>query len=157
MLLRTTIAWCLMVAVAGAQTMRGQGGAWNRVRYSGGTVQAKADPFDWNTTVKVLPDDIVFTIAYRKTVHIKPSEVTALSYGREAHRRVADMVTLSLMLSPLALFGLLHESKIHFIGIEYRAGDGKPGAVLLEAHKDDYRSILGALKTVTGKAVANEP
>jgi hypothetical protein len=83
--------------------------------------------------------------------------VTALSYGQEAHRRVADMVALSLVVTPLALFGLLHTSKVHFIGIEYRTADGKPGAILLEADKNNYRAILEVLKAVTGKPVRNAP
>ncbi|MCX6629663.1 MAG: hypothetical protein NTW28_18755, partial [Candidatus Solibacter sp.] len=86
-----------------------------------------------------------------------PAEVTALSYGQEAHRRVADMVALSLVATPLALFGILHRSKTHFIGIEYRSGDGKPGGLLLEADKNNYRAILRALEVVTGKPVKNAP
>jgi len=87
------------------------------------------------------------------TLSLKPGQVTALSYGQEAHRRVADMVTLSVFFTPLALFGLLHESKNHFVGIEYTDDHGKPGAVLLEVHKDSYKAILETLKAVTGKPV----
>ena len=68
------------------------------------------------------------------------------------------MVALSvMMINPLALFGLLHKSKDHLVSVEWRGDDGKPAAVLLEVHKDQYRSLLGALKTVTGKPVANAP
>jgi hypothetical protein len=88
---------------------------------------------------------------------MKPSQVTALSYGQEAHRRVADMVTLSVFLTPLALFGLLHESKTHFVGIEYSGDDGKRNAVLLEVHKDSYKAILETLKSVTGKPIQVSP
>lgn len=157
--IRSTTAWTLALAMLASQYLSAAGTAnyWNRLRYSGGTVAAKVNPFDWNTSLKIAPGDIVLVMAYRKTVHIKPAEVTALSYGREAHRRVADMVALSFVFTPLALFGLLHESKTHFIGIEYKTDDGKPGALLLEAHKDDYRAILESLKTATGKPVENAP
>ena len=47
--------------------------------------------------------------------------------------------------------------KVHLIGIEYRTEDGKPGAILLEADKNNYRAILKTLKAVTGKPVQNEP
>ena len=80
-----------------------------------------------------------------------------MSYGQEAHRRVADMMALSLVATPLALFGILHQSKTHFIGIEYRDAGGKPGALLLEADKNNYRAILHALEAVTGKPVKNAP
>jgi hypothetical protein len=149
---------CLMaLAMAASQAMCAPGNFWNRLRYSGGTVQAKVNPFDWNTSLKVTADDIELVMAYRRKVRIRTPEVTRLSYGREAYRRVADMVALSLVFTPLTLFGLLHESKIHFIGIEYKDEDGKPSALLLEAHKDDYKAMLQALKVATGKPVENAP
>jgi hypothetical protein len=120
-------------------------------------VQAKVDPYDWNTTLTVTADNIVMVFGHRMTLNLKPGQVTALSYGREAHRRVADMVTLSLFFTPLALFGILHESKMHYIGIEFTNDDNKRGAVLLEVHKDSYRAILEALKSVTGKPVRTGP
>jgi hypothetical protein len=147
-------ALALMLAVPpglGAQ------GTWNRIRYGGGTVQAKVDPYDWNTTLTVSSDKIVLEFGHRVTLRLKPSQVTVLSYGQEAHRRVADMVTLSVFFTPLALFGLLHESKNHFVGIEFTDDDGKKGAVLLEVHKDSYKAVLETLKTVTGKPVQISP
>ncbi len=134
------------------------GNSWNKIRYAGGTVPAKVNPYDWNTTLTVTPDTIVLMFAHRTTLKLAPSQVTALSYGQEAHRRVADMVALSVVfLNPLMLFGILHQSKDHFVGIEFRTADGKPGAVLLEADKNNYRAILEALKTVTGLPVRNAP
>jgi hypothetical protein len=136
----------------------GNGNSWNKIRYSGGTVAAKVNPYDWNTTLTLTPDTIMLVFAGRTTLKLAPSQVTALSYGEEAHRRVADMVALSVvLLNPLMLFGILHTSRNHFIGIEFHDPDGKPGAVLLEADKNNYRAILKALSTVTGKTVQNAP
>jgi hypothetical protein len=131
--------------------------SWNRIRYMGGTIQANVNPYDWNTTLTVAQDSIVLVFGHRQTLRLQPAQVTALSYGQEAHRRVAEMVALSVLASPVALFGILHKSKDHFIGIEYRAPDGKPASVLLEAHKDNYRAVLDALRNVTGKPVENAP
>jgi hypothetical protein len=147
----------VVLAMAAPEWLRAGGNSWNKLRYAGGTVEAKVNDFDWNTTLTVSPDTIVAVFAHRTTLRLTPAQVTALSYGQEAHRRVADMVALSFVVTPLALFGLLHTSKIHFIGIEYRTADGKPGAILLEADKNNYRAILLVLKTVTGKPVQNEP
>jgi hypothetical protein len=155
--MRRTIASILVVAMLAAQTLPAGGNSWNKVRYSGGTVPAKVNPYDWNTTLTVAPDTIVLVFGGRTTVRIRPDQVTALSYGQEAHRRVADMVALSFIVTPLALFGFIHQSKVHFIAIEYHMDDGKPAGVLLEADKGNYRAILSALKTVTGKPVQNEP
>ena len=155
--MRRAVTWVVVLAMAGQQWLRADGNSWNKLRYAGGTVEAKVNDFDWNTTLTVKPDAIVVVFAHRTTVRLQPLQVTALSYGQEAHRRVADMVALSLVVTPLALFGLLHTSKVHFIGIEYRTPDGKPGAILLEADKNNYRAILQVLKVVTGKPVQNAP
>jgi hypothetical protein len=151
------VAVISVVILAMTSVLWADGNSWNKIRYSGGTVEAKVNPFDWNTTLTVTADAIALQIGPRQSVHFKPGQVTALSYGQEAHRRVADMVALSLVATPLALFGILHKSKAHFVGIEYKGDDGKPGAVLLEADKNNYRVILQVLKTVTGKPVQNEP
>jgi hypothetical protein len=151
--MRRIVAFLVIAAVAAADS----GNSWNKIRYSGGTVEAKVNPFDWNTTIAITSDSIALQIGPRVSLRLKPAQVTALSYGQEAHRRVADMVALSLVATPLALFGILHKSKAHFIGIEYKAEDGKPGAVLLEADKNNYRDILRVLAAVTGKAVQNAP
>ena len=134
-----------------------QGNSWNKIRYAGGTVEAKVNPFDWNTALTVSPSAIAITFGPKTGLRLDPVQVTALSYGREAHRRVADMVALSLVATPVALFGLLHKSTTHFVGIEYRAPGGKSGAVLLEAGKNNYRPILAALQAATGKPVRNAP
>jgi hypothetical protein len=149
---RTAIA-----LLAAAALLNGQGNSWNKLRYSGGTVQAKVNPFDWNSTLTINPDSLVFTFGPRVTLRLQPAQVTTVSYGQEAHRRVGDMVALSVVATPLALFGILHKSKTHFIGVEYRDGAGQPGAVLLEADKNNYRAIVKVLEAVTGKPVKNAP
>ena len=155
--IRRIVAWIVVFAVASSPAFGSESNSWNKIRYSGGTVQAKLDPYDWNTVLTVTPTAIVMVFGHRQTVRILPSQVTSLSYGQEAHRRVAEMVALSVFATPVALFGLLHKGKDHFIGIEYRGADGKPASILLEAHKDNYKAVLEALKTVTGKPVENAP
>jgi hypothetical protein len=156
--MRRTVAGIIVLAMLWPQLFGSQGTTWNKLRYAGGTVQVKVNPYDYNTTLKVTSDEIALSFTHSKTViHIKPDQVISLSYGQEAHRRVADVVALSVVLSPLALFGLLHVSKDHFIGIVYHTEDGKPAALLLEADKTNYWLILQVLKGVTGKAVDKTP
>ncbi len=128
------------------------GNTWNKVRYNAGTVQTKVKPDDWGNTLSVTPELIKFTLKDGQVIEIDPKTVTSLSYGQEAHRRVGTMVALAVLISPAALFGLFHKTKLHFIGIEYEK-DGKKGGLLLQGHKDNYRGILLALKSVTGKEV----
>jgi hypothetical protein len=125
--------------------------SWNKVRYHGGTVQVKVDPWDWNTTITVTPTEITLLFAPKMTARITPSKVRSLSYGQEAKRRVEDVVALSVLLGPFGLFGLMHKTKDELVGIVYDTDDGKPGAVLLES--PFALAILGALSTVTGKAI----
>ena len=66
------------------------------------------------------------------------------------------MVALAIIVSPVALFGLMHKTKLHFVGIEYALPDGKKGGLLLQAHKDNYRGLLTALSGVTGKTVEQD-
>ena len=150
---------CLLaLTVVSWQSLWAEGNSWNKIRYSGGTVPAKVNPYDWNTTLTVTPDSIMMVFGGRTTFRLAPSAVRALTYGEQAYRRVADMVTLSVVfVNPLVLFGILHKSKNHFIGIEFRGSDGQNGGVLLEADKNQFRAILEALKTVTGQPVQNSP
>src|SRR5271154_3792098 len=89
-----------------------------------------------------------------KKVEISPKTVTSLSYGQEAHRRVGTMIALAILVSPVALFGLLHKTRLHFIGIQYTLPDNKTGGILLQGDKDNYRAILVALQGVTGAPVS---
>ena len=128
------------------------GNAWTKVRYNGGTLQTKVKPDDWNNKLTISSDLIEFDLKDGQVIKIDPKSVTALSYGQEAHRRVGTMVALAILISPAALFGLFHKTKLHFIGIEYEQ-DGKKEGLLMQGDKGNYRAILLALKAVTGKEV----
>lgn len=130
---------------------------WKKVRYEGGTISANVNRFDWNTTVTILDRRVEITFGTRKPIAIPGSEVTRISYGQKAYRRIADMAALSFVLTPMALFGVLHKSRDHLIGIEFKGGLGKQEAILLMVHKEDYRELLLALQVLTGKPVENWP
>ena len=89
-----------------------------------------------------------------KKVDIPPKTVTSISYGQEAHRRVGTMVALAVLVAPVALFGLLHKTRLHYIGVQYATPDGKSVGILLQGDKDNYRAILVALQGVTGIPVS---
>ena len=127
-----------------------EGNNWNRVRYNGGTLQTKVDPKDWDNHLTVTSDLITFKLKDGQQIEIPANSVTALSYGQEAHRRVGTMVALGILITPLALFGLFHKTRLHFIGIEYKTADGKGAGLLLQGDKENYRAILTALESSTG-------
>lgn len=132
----------------------GQGNTFKRIRYQGGSVASTVKPDDWDNTLIVTSDEITLKLKDGKVEKVDPKRVTGLSYGQEAHRRVGTMIALAVLVAPLALFGLFHKTRKHYIGIEWKEADDKKGGVLLQADKDDCRGVLMALRGVTGAPVA---
>jgi PEGA domain-containing protein len=117
-------------------------------------VDSKVDPKDWRNQLTVTPELITLALKDGKKVEIPPKSVISLSYGQEAHRRVGTMIALAILVAPVALFGLLHKTRLHYIGLQYTTPDNKTGGILLQGDKDNYRAILVALQGVTGVPVA---
>lgn len=155
--LLTVVAGNLMSLSLLAGPVTGMHGVWNKIRYEGGTIPVKVNRFDWNTKLTASKNQIELMFAGRTVVNIAASDITALSYGQRAYRRIADMASLSVLLTPIALFGILHKSRDHVIGIEFKTAKGEAGAVLLNVHKASYREVLLTLKVMTGKPVDNWP
>ncbi len=131
-----------LIWTAGATT-------FDKIRYNGGTVSTNVDPEDWHNQLTVASDRIVLALKDGQSVNIDPTLVSNLSYGQEAHRRVGTMVALGILLTPIALFGLFHKTRLHYIGVEYKTADGKNAGLLIQAHKDNYRAVLQALRGAT--------
>jgi hypothetical protein len=125
------------------------GNTFTRVRYNGGSVASKVDPKDWGNKLTVTSDAITLEFKDKTALVIPPKSVSSLSYGQEAHRRVGTMVALAILVAPVALFGLLHKTRLHYIGIQY-----KNAGILLQGDKDNYRAMLVALQGVTGAPVS---
>jgi len=125
-----------------------------KVRYNGGSVASQVNPKDWGNNLEVTADRITLQLKDGAKLDIPPKSVTSLSYGQEAHRRVGTMIALAVLVAPVALFGLLHKTRLHYIGIQYRTPDGKDAGILLQGDKDNYRAMLVALQGVSGAPVA---
>jgi hypothetical protein len=147
--LRTVAAAILSFSISAY----GQGNAF-KVRYNGGSVESSVKPNDWKNTLSVSSDAITLKLKDGKIEIINPKRVTGLSYGQEAHRRVGIMIALGIIFAPLALIGLIHKTRLHYIGIEYTTTDDKKGAVLLQGDKGTYKGILLGLRGVTGIPLA---
>jgi hypothetical protein len=59
------------------------------------------------------------------------------------------MIALAVLVAPVALFGLFHKTRLHYIGIQYTTPDNKTAGILLQGDKENYRAILVALQGVT--------
>src|SRR5207247_7352086 len=144
----------LAILLCSAIVTWAQGNSFDKVRYNGGSVDSKVDPKDWNNHLTVTSDLITLALKDGKKLEIPPKSVTSLSYGQEAHRRVGTMIALAILVAPVALFGLFHKTRLHYIGIQYATPEGKAAGILLQGDKDNYRAILVALQGVTGVAVS---
>jgi hypothetical protein len=130
------------------------GNTFDRVRYNGRSVDSKVDPKEWKNTLTVTSDSITLSLKDGKKLEIPPKSVTSLSYGQEAHRRVGTMIALAVLVAPVALFGLFHKTRLHYIGIQYTDSANKSAGILLQGDKDNYRAILVALQGVTNVPVS---
>jgi hypothetical protein len=146
---RQLIACILAFAIVA----QGKGNTFN-VRYNGGSIDSKVNPKDWDNHLTITSDTITLALKDGKKVDIPARSVTSLSYGQEAHRRVGTMIALAVLVAPVALFGLFHKTRLHYIGIQYSTPEGKAAGILLQGDKDDYRAILVALQGVTGVPVS---
>ncbi|NLI45980.1 MAG: hypothetical protein GX414_02600, partial [Acidobacteria bacterium] len=147
---RQGVAALLVVALVGFV----QGSTFDQIRYNGGTLQTQVDAKDWDNVLTIEPGYIRLRLKDGQSLTIDPAQVTQLSYGQEAHRRVGTMIALGILVAPLILFGLFHKTRLHFIGIEYTDAQGRNGGVLIQAHKDNYRGVLMALRGATRAPIA---
>src|SRR5438874_10564356 len=144
----------LVILLCSAIATWAHGNSVDRVRYNGGSVDSKVDPKDWNNHLTVTSDLITLVLKDGKKVDIPAKSVTSLSYGQEAHRRVGTMIALAVLVAPVALFGLFHKTRLHFIGVQYATPENKSGGILLQGDKDNYRAILVALQSASGVPVS---
>ena len=154
--MRRFFAILMSVIMMCAPVIADTGNTFTKVRYNAGTLQTTVSPKEWDNKLVITSELITFTLKDGQKVEIDPKTVTSLSYGQEAHRRVGTMVALAILVAPVALFGLFHKTKLHYIGVEYEK-DGKKSGLLLQGDKDNYRGMLMALKSVTGKDVETAP
>ena len=64
------------------------GNSWDKVRYNGGTLSTEVSLEDWGNHLSVTSEEVRLLLKDGKTISIKPSSITGLRYGQEAHRRV---------------------------------------------------------------------
>ena len=131
-----------------------QGNSFTKVRYNGGSISTKVKPDDWDNKLTVSSDAIVFTLKDAQSINIQPAQVTSLSYGQEAHRKVGTAIGLGILsLGAGALFAI-HKTKLHYIGVNYSDKEGKKQGLLLQGDKSNFRAIIVALQGVTGVPVS---
>jgi hypothetical protein len=87
---------------------------------------------------------------------IRGDQITELSCGEYARRRVAESVATGIILTPLFLFMLFAKEKKENVGIEYMKDDGNKDAVLLQINKKHSFALKQHLETISGKVFQSE-
>lgn len=87
---------------------------------------------------------------------IKGDEITALSGGEYARRRVGESIGSAVLLGPLFLFVLFSKKKRDNIGVEYMTEAGMKDAVLIQVKKKYGFALAQQLKTISGKEIQME-
>jgi hypothetical protein len=132
----------------------GQGNTFDKVRYNGGSVQTKVKPDEWGNKLTVTSDEINFALKDGQKIAIYPNQVTSISYGQEAHRRVGTAIGLAVFSLGIGALSALHKTKLHYIGVNYNDKDGKKQGLLLQGDKSNFRAIIVALQGVTGLPIS---
>lgn len=132
----------------------GQGNSFDKVRYNGGSVQTKVKPDEWGNKLTVTSDEINFILKDGQKIGFAPNQVTSISYGQEAHRRVGTAIGLAVFSLGIGALSALHKTKLHYIGINYNDQDGKKQGLLIQGDKSNFRAIIVALQGVTGLPIS---
>lgn len=131
-----------------------EGNVFNKVRYNGGSISTKVKPDEWDNKLTVSSDAITLILKDNQNISIPPKQVTSISYGQEAHRRVGTAIALAVFSLGIGALSALHKTKLHYIGINYDDKDGKKQGLLLQGDKSNYRAIIVALAGVTGLPIS---
>jgi len=89
-------------------------------------------PDDWGNRLTVTPDTIALALKDGQSITIPSKQITGLSYGEEAHRRVGLAIGLAVFSLGIGALSALHKTKLHYIGVTYLDADGNKGGILLQ-------------------------
>jgi PEGA domain-containing protein len=151
--MKKLVAFVLLICLPFAVWAQ-EGNTFNKVRYNGGSISTKVKPDDWDNKLTVSSEAIVFTLKDGQTISIPPQQVTSLSYGQEAHRRVGTAVLIGVFSLGIGALSALHKTKLHYIGVNYGDKDGKKQGLLLQGDKNNFRAMIVALQGVTGLPIS---
>ena len=135
-----------------------QARSFNRVQYLGGMVGFRGTSPRWDNTLTISPTRIA--MRNRGAVllfEIDPSQVASLQYLKYGTNNNALFLLAVYAPIPALAIGALVPGAArrgdHFIAIDYFFGDCQRGALLLRAHKENYKDVIAA---VTGISKASE-
>lgn len=146
------LAACFPCLAFAAVAVSARSSTFTHVRYNGGAIATNVEADDWHNKLTVGPHAILLALKDHQSVTILPNQVTSLSYGEEALRRVGPEIGVSVVAFRLwPFFGPYRPRRphFHFIGINYKDGEGRAQGLLLQGNNDNFALMLSALYRVT--------
>ena len=115
-----------------------------------------ADPKGSQVPAKLLLDDtdkkLVVEVADRTLVIIPYADLDKVSYEHSRRFRLTEGALIALGAWPVGGVVMLTKSKSHWLYLDYHEGQ-IPKSIVLRMHKSEYKQVLEAMKTHTGKDV----
>lgn len=87
---------------------------------------------------------------------VPAEKINRISMGEYSRRRVGESVALGILVSPLALFGLMSKKKRDTFGIEYQDAKDQPNMSFIQVKKKYGHALKTALQTSYGKEISLE-
>jgi hypothetical protein len=97
---------------------------------------------------------IVLRVADNTYAEVPYAAVDRLSYEFSRKHRVTEGAFVMVLWVPAGVVVMLTKSKSHWLYVDYKQ-DGVPKQLVVRLHKKEYRNVLAAARTETGKEVAN--
>lgn len=101
--------------------------------------------------------NLIIEYKKKKEFHLNKTipgdNVTRITGGEYAKRRVGTAVALGILLTPLALFTLFSKKKIENFGIEFTNANGQPDATLIQVKKKNSWGMKALLQSATAKEI----
>ena len=101
----------------------------------------------WDNSLAVTPDSIIVEFADSAVARtaIPVTSLTQCLYGQAATRHVGAWVAAGVLIAPIALLGIFHKSRNHFVTLSWNGADGKSRGLYLQVKKNDFRRLLNTV------------
>jgi hypothetical protein len=113
---------------------------------------AKGTQTDASLTLSDSSKALIVRVADHEFATIPYQQVDKFSYEYTRKHRIASGAVTMLASPGIGIIVMLTKSKSHWLDIDYRE-QNLPKTIVLRMSKHEYRGILSALKTHTGKEV----
>lgn len=101
----------------------------------------------WDNALVIGQDSItaVFADSNLTPISFAISQCDDIRYGQAATRHVGRWVALGVLVAPIALLGLLHKSRSHYMTVNWHELDGRKRGMYVQLSKEQFAEVLNAV------------